>query len=119
MPRRLAASLAIAALGLAGCQTMTAPRPAVLVSDDAASMALLKDAISEHLGRAKVELGAGDLTAQSMISVLPPRVTAIEGNSVAMPRTLELRVRDTDCYIYDEAERRATMVRDLKCRPLE
>ena len=107
------------ALGLAGCQTMTAPRPAVLVSDDAASMELLKGAIGEHMGRANIDLGAGDLTAESIISVLPPRVTAMEGNSVAVPKMLQLRVRADDCYIYDEAERRSTRVRDLVCRPID
>ena len=98
---------------------MTAPRPAVLASGDAASMALLKDAISEHVGRASIDLGTGDLTTQSMISVLPPRVTAMEGNSVALPKMLQLRMRADDCYIYDEAERRATLVRDLVCRPID
>lgn len=103
----------------ASCQNVTAPRPAVLVTQDAASMALIKEAAAQHLGRAKVDIGAGDLTKQSTISVLPPRVTAMEGNSAAMPKTFQLRAREDDCYLFDEAERRATLVRGLACRPLD
>lgn len=109
------ASLLVAA----SCQNVTAPRPAVLVSQDAQSMTLLKEAAAEHMGRAKVDLGPGDLTMQSTISVLPPRVAAPQGNSVAMPKILELRVREDDCYLFDEAEGRAVLVRGLACRPLD
>lgn len=103
----------------ASCQNVTTPRPAVLVNQDAASMALIKEAAAQHLGRAKVDIGAGDLTKQSTISVLPPRVTAMEGNSAAMPKTLQLRARANDCYLFDETERRATLVRELVCRAID
>jgi len=111
-------SAAMALFGLASCQNMTAPQPAVLVQNDTESITLIKQALSEYLGRAQINLGAGDLTQQSFVTVLPPRVTAMEGNSVAIPQIYELQYGNGLCYVMDKPVRFAITIRGLACRVL-
>ncbi len=98
-PVTAATALALFAAGLPGaCQMTDAPVPAVLADDDAQTLAALRSALSKAVGRARIELGAGDPTRLSTVSVLPPRPVAPDDRSPAMPDLFDLVIRDGSCY---------------------
>jgi len=82
--RAMFCSLTLGAI-LAACASSPDPTPAVLVSADAETMSRVKATLSEATGRARIRLGAGDPTQSSVLSVLPPGPTRLEGNSPALP----------------------------------
>ncbi len=96
----MGALMAIAGLFLTACQTaQQGAQPAVLISQDEMSMAALKATLSEAMGRASIELGAGDLTEVSTVAVLPPPLGPHEMNSPAMPELFDLMMQDGNCLL--------------------
>ncbi len=107
------------------CQTPSAaaPVPAVLISDDAQSVAQLKTALAKAMGQNSIELGAVALTKRSVIPVLPPRLgdpsnPAFNGNSVAKPTQFELMMDANGCYVVNRKDNTIHKVTDLACRKL-
>lgn len=88
-----------AGLALGGCQSTAPAVPAVMISDDEAAMSALKQALAEAMGKARVELGAGDPTRQSRITVLPPRLGPLEGNSPSLPVAFDLMLSGETCFL--------------------
>ncbi|MBL8551068.1 MAG: hypothetical protein JNJ73_13865 [Hyphomonadaceae bacterium] len=85
-------------LALWACQSAPAETQAVLVSSDAATMEKVRDALADAMGRARVELGPGDLTLTSRVSVLPPPLGPHETRSLAAPTQFDLVLRNGACY---------------------
>lgn len=105
---------------LAACACCTAPdtpQPALLASADEATVSQLKAYLGEALGRADIELGAGDLLTATSVAVLPPPLGPNEGASPVRPVIFDLQLAGSDC----EAVRRdtGTIVRleGIACRP--
>ena len=117
MKARLAAALFGSFTMASGCQLLSSePVPAVLADDDAETMATLKSALAEAVGRANVELGPGDLTTTSVVSVLPPPLSALETASVAMPTQFTLMLRGDTCMaVHSETGEEFAM--DVACKP--
>lgn len=94
--RKLTAALAL--LAAAACQSHGTPSgPAFLASDDADNMTALQAGLAAAMGRASVELGAGDPLSTGAVAVLPPPVTSPEDRSLAMPVMFDLEMRDGEC----------------------
>ncbi|MEM9738663.1 MAG: hypothetical protein AAF829_02260 [Pseudomonadota bacterium] len=110
----LIASLAMAA----GCQTVTDEAvPAVLADDAPETMDRLKAGLAEAVGRANIELGAGDPTQTSTITILPPAPSPLETASVAMPTPFRLMMRGDTCMaVHGETGEEFAM--DLPCTPV-
>lgn len=102
MRAQLAALLAAATLmpGLGACQSM--PAPAVLTKADPAAMEALKATLAKAMGRARIELGPGDPTQTSVISVLPLPLAPQEDRSLAMPTILRLEIQGSACVLIRE-----------------
>jgi hypothetical protein len=102
MSRLLVSSVVSGAMLAAGaCQSTVQidPKPAVLVKADAATMDHLKAALAKAMGRAQVELGPGDPTKSSEISVLPRPPSPAEGNSLAKPTIFRLETDGASCFV--------------------
>jgi hypothetical protein len=102
-----------AALG--ACQT--APRPATLEASGPEEVEALRRVLAEALGRGRVELGAGDLTGASVISVLPPPPTPLEGNSPAMPELFDLVLTAEGCFVRRRSTGDLFLLPGITCRP--
>lgn len=92
-----------AAFGLAalqsGCQTAQGPQPALLHEASPEAMAQVTGVLAEAVGRAHIELGPHDLTADPAIPVLPPPLGPHETNSPATPLFFELVLQDGACFL--------------------
>ena len=113
--RFLASSLAIAALG--ACQHQHSAVPAVLIDSEPETLDALKAALSGAMQRAQIELGAGDPSQQSMVSVLPPPPTDLEGNSTARPTTFNLYIRGDSCFAVRDGSDEEIVLDNVACRP--
>lgn len=103
-----------ALLGLAACQT--APQPAVLTDGTSETMAAVTGVLAGAMNRAQVELGPGDLTQASVISVLPPKPGPLEGNSTALPAVFDLVLLDGDCYVQSRQNGELYLLIGVECR---
>jgi len=113
-------ALALGALAMAtACQsTPQQAVPAVLTDRGPETMDTLKATLASAMGKAQVELGAGDPTTTSAITVLPPPLGPMETASTAMPTQFNLMMRgDTCMVVHGETGEEHPM--DLPCRPLE
>ena len=104
-------------LALPACQTQADMTPAMLTTDDAASIASLKTALGEAMGRANIQIAEADLTTATHVSVLPPPPGEFETHSVAMPVAFDIVLDDGVCTLVrrDTGERHAAP--GLACRP--
>ena len=121
LQRRRCALAAALGLALAACQSGAgaAETAAVLVRADAATMAKVKTVLAEAMGRASVELGAGDLTTSSTIVVLPRRPSSYEGASPATPTLFDIQLRGGRCYAVRRVTGEAYALTGVACRALD
>jgi hypothetical protein len=115
--RRTAAPAAavIAAMLAGACQSAAAARPAVLTRADPATMAQLKAQLAAAMGRAQVELGPGDPTQSSTLSVLPPRPGPLEDRSLAKPTIFRLEIEGQTCTLVREDTGARTPLTGVDC----
>lgn len=92
-------SILTVAVAVIACQTHAAPAPAVLVNTDDDTIAVLHAALADAMGRAQIELGAGDPTQASAIAVLPPPLGPGEDRSTATPVYFDLMLEGGDCVL--------------------
>ena len=108
----------IAALAVAGCQHNQGAVPAILADDSPETLSALKASLGTALNRAHIELGAGDPTTVSRVSVLPPRPTDLETRSPAMPEMFNLFIQDGRCYAVREGSETEVALPGVPCRAL-
>ena len=82
--------------GLAGCQTPPPSGPAVLASLEEPALETLRQTLATAVGRPNARLGMTDATS-SVVSLLPPAPTVLEGNSPAMPVLFDLSFEGGAC----------------------
>ena len=91
---------------IASCQTTAAAEltPAILVSDDAASMEAVKTTLAKAMNKGSIKLGVGDLTQSSTISVfpqpsrLPVGAPQNQAGNFALPTRFNLMMDGQGCY---------------------
>ncbi len=118
-PQAQTVALGLLSLALLGaCQmTDTISGPAILESADAASLASLKAVLADVTGKASIELGPGDLTKTSRLTVLPPPLAPGETRSTAMPKRFELILEGGVCYVREEGSAEQYPLEGVMCRP--
>lgn len=117
---RRAAITVLSLILVSGCQTdgNADPVPAVLQQADETSLRQLESVLADALGRASVELGAGDVTESSVVVVLPPPLGPLEGNSPAAPELFDLVTYNGDCFVVSQDTGEQFELAGLACRPL-
>jgi hypothetical protein len=108
--------LAVAALlSIPGaCQSMAAP--AVLTRADPPAMERLKAALAKAMGRTYIELGPGDPTQTSVISVLPLPLAPQEDRSLARPTIFRLEIEGSACILVREETSARIPLDGVECR---
>ncbi len=111
-------------LGLTACSTGKTeplkpadPVAAVLVDTSDATLVKLKAALGKAVGRANIELGAGNLTEKGTISVLPPKLSPHEGRSPVMPTLFDLMVSEDGCIARNRSTGEDVALDDITCVP--
>ena len=115
--RTIAAIICFAAF--AGCCQSTsaqAASPAVLVRADDAAMARVKAALAKEMGRSTIELGPGDLTQSSTISVLPMPPGPLEDRSLVKPTIFRLEISGGACSLVREETGARIRLDGVACR---
>lgn len=110
--------MTLTSLALAACHTLAAAQPAVLQSDDAATLGALKSALATALQRADVELGPVDLTRSPAVPVLPRPPASVEGRSTAMPIMFDIAMKDGACVLIRRDTGEAFSLGSISCRAL-
>jgi hypothetical protein len=115
----------LAALLASACKTTDGPgapgggaysggeTPAVLAS--AEDIPALKAALAGAMGRARIELGAGDPTREPVVAVLPPPLGPNEDRSPATPALFDLVLRGGDCYAVRRDTGEETALAGVEC----
>ncbi|MEL7539421.1 MAG: hypothetical protein AAGJ51_00845 [Pseudomonadota bacterium] len=106
------------AIALTACQHHPAPQPAVLIDADAATLDAVRAGLAPTMGRANIEFGAGDPTVSPSIAVLPPKPSALETQSVAMPTLFNLYMKGATCVAIREGTEEEIILQNVACRPL-
>ncbi len=101
---------------LAGCQMTKAEAPAVLITADTQTMTELKAVLAGAMKTASVEIGPGDVTQTSTISVLPPRLSPLEGRSTATPVQFDIIKKGRDCSVIRRDTGEVFSLGDIACR---
>lgn len=109
----------LGAFVLAGCQLTEAQAPAVLDSVDAGTMTELKAVLATAMKTASVEIGPGDVTQTSTISVLPPRLSPLEGRSPARPVQFDIVKKGTKCAVIRRDTGEAFALHGITCHVVE
>lgn len=100
------------------CQHNSSAVPATLADDTPATLEALKAGLGEAIDQAKIELGVGDMTASSIVTVLPPRLTEHETRSPATPLVFNIFVQDGACFAVREGTETEIPLPDVPCKPL-
>ena len=108
--------LGLAALLAGACQTASAAVPAVLMHADQVSMDRLKSTLAKAVGRSQVELGPGDLTQTSVVSVLPVPPGRLEDRSLAKPTLFRLEIEGGACALVREDTGARIPLAGVECR---
>ncbi|MEE4208597.1 MAG: hypothetical protein V2I43_04950 [Parvularcula sp.] len=117
--RIFAAFLGLAASGcVPTCGQLRADNAAVLVDEDAmAEVALI---LAEELSQGEVAYGTPLPTKAPQLTVLPPRLGAMEGRSLALPRTFDISYGTKGCILTERGRGGVTLTLPPQlCRPLE
>lgn len=102
---------------LGACQHSATAAPATLADESPATIEALKSALGSAINRANVDLGAGDLSGASTVTVLPPRLTEHETRSPATPIVFSLFVKGDDCYAVQDGSEAKIPLPDVPCKP--
>ena len=116
MIERRSAALVLAAVLASACQTASAAVPAVLTHADQVSMDRLKSTLAKAVGRSQVELGPGDLTQTSVVSVLPRPPGPLEDRSLAKPTLFRLEIEGGNCALVREDTGARVPLAGVDCR---
>ncbi|MEQ9317395.1 MAG: hypothetical protein RLN72_16210 [Henriciella sp.] len=118
LDRHSAVALA-ALLSLSACTTASASEPARLESPDEASISRLKAVLAQAVGQEHIRLGAGDLSIDTSITVLPPPPGPLETHSVATPVPFDIIVVTGQCYVVRRSTGERYKLTGVDCVPAE
>ena len=107
----------LVALVLSACQHSATAAPATLADSSADTLSALKLALGGAINRANIELGVGDFTATSTVTVLPPSLTEHETRSPATPTVFNLFVKNGACFAVQDGTDTEVPLPDVHCKP--
>lgn len=111
--------LFILAALMCACQSNGAQTPAVLAAADAETMAAVKSVLAEAMDRAGVELGPGNPTQTSTISVLPPPLSPHEDRSTASPTQFDIVLKGSNCFVIRRDTGEEFELKGVSCKPAD
>ena len=106
-------------IALSACQHNQTPTPAVLVDANAETLDALRTALAPAMGRTNLEFGAGDPTVSPSVAILPPKPTALETQSTAMPTLFDLYVEGDTCFAVRRGDDTEVFLPGVTCRPAD
>jgi len=107
----------LVALVLGACQHAATASPATLTDSNADTLSALKSALGGAINRANIDLGAGDLTETSIVTVLPPPLTEHETRSPATPIVFNLYMKNGACFAVQYGTETEIPLPDVPCKP--
>lgn len=108
-----------ATLGLVtACTTAEPAEPATLANSDEVTLSRLKSTLAEVLGRQDIRLGAGDLTEETTITVLPPPPGPLETHSTAVPIPFDIVTDGKACFVVRRETGETFRVKGISCEPI-
>lgn len=107
----------LVALALGACQHNATASPATLADNSPDTLNALKSALGGSINRANIDLGVGDLTQTSTVTVLPPSLTEHETRSPATPIVFSLYVKNGTCFAVQEGTDTEIPLPDVPCKP--
>ena len=115
MTGRVCATILMAAV-FAGCSQSVQAAPAVLARADDDAMGKVKAALAKEMGRSGIQLGPGDPTQSSTISVLPLPPGPLEDRSLATPTIFRLEIEGGACVLIREDNGARIKLEGVECR---
>jgi hypothetical protein len=122
MMRRHLLVAALAAIGVAGCRTVTTDhdKAARIIDADEKSRAALQHAVNDALNT-EVRLADDALTESSLliIELSPPRgmrAMPTRGRNMGDPIQFRLVINRDDCILIDQRDRSRYLLEDTKCK---
>ncbi|MEM5518453.1 hypothetical protein WNY37_15965 [Henriciella sp. AS95] len=116
---RRAIKLALSTLAslnlLTGCTTAQTSQPATLTRSDDATLSRVKSVLAEAMGRQNIRLGAGDLTEETSVTVLPPNLGPLETNSPAIPVPFDIVTDGRHCFVVRRETGEKYRLSDVDC----
>jgi hypothetical protein len=103
-------------LVMSACQLTSAAVPAVLTRADDQTMTRLRVTLAQAMGRSQVELGPGDPTQTSTLSVLPLPPGPLEDRSLAKPTIFRLEIAGVTCALVREGTSERIALEGIDCR---
>ena len=118
MTIRRSVALLLTAVLAAACQSAAEPEPApaVLMHADPGTMIRLRSTLAKAVGRSQVELGPGDPTQSSVLSVLPVPPGPLEDRSLAKPTLFRLEILGGVCALVREDTGARIPLKGVDCR---
>lgn len=93
-------------------------QPAALASTDTQTMANVQKVLAGAMKVAHVRLGAGDLTKESTIAVLPPPLSEFEDRSTVTPDLFDIFLENQRCYVMHRKTGDVYPLEGVSCVPL-
>lgn len=115
MTGRLAVAVVVSALASGACQSSGAV-PAVLTHGDEASINRLKATLAKAMSQTQVQLGPGDPTQTSVLSVLPLPPGPLEDRSLAKPTIFRIEIEGKTCSLVREDTGDRVNLEEVACR---
>ncbi|WP_370235708.1 MULTISPECIES: hypothetical protein [Henriciella] len=107
---------AIATLNLVtACTTAQTSEPATLTRSDDTTLSRVKSVLAEAMGRNDIRLGAGDLTEETSLTVLPPSLGPLETSSPAIPIPFDIVTDGRHCFVVRRETGEKYRLSDVNC----
>ncbi len=116
--RKFGMMLMVAALTTGACQSKPSRTYAALATTDSQTMGVVKSALARAMNRANIEIGPGDLTKTSVISVLPPKPGPNESRSTVRPTQFDIMMQGSACFVVRRDTGDEFPLRGVACRRL-
>ena len=116
MTIRITASALLFAMTCSACLAVDKGlQPAKLVDTSDGGLEELSSSVAEALGVRKVTLGAIDKDEATVVSILPPRSTPLEGNNPTLPRSFQVYSQRGGCWLQEISTSEYYQLKDINC----
>ncbi len=104
---------------VSACQSNNAATFSALEDAGDETMAEVKSVLARAMNTASVEIGPGDLTETSTISVLPPPLNPYEDRSTVKPTLFDIMIKGSRCYVVRRDTGDEYELAGVSCRALD
>jgi len=116
MINRLTVSVLLCVMTCSACLAVDKGlQPAKLADTSDEALVKLSASVAEALGEGQVKLGPIDKGQATVLSILPPRSTPLEGNNPALPRSFQIYAQRGGCWLLETATSEYYQLKDMNC----